>query len=218
MPQTLLGLLALTILTQLTFSQQRVTMKAQQNQLRDEFSVAASGMMMEAMELLAARPFDAESTPTRVLAVGLPRIPKNASEDYDFSGLGPGSGEYDCDLFEVNLFKCNDLDDYKRDDPDNPDHWWPANVELSNGYTLPFEVFVDVDYVNGDAPDVVVSGPTNNKRVTLYARTSLLPQVGTFIELQRVIAYDPNKAAADCVEYVGNFTPATPPANCSTPR
>lgn len=199
MPQTLLGLLALAILTQLTFSQQRVTMKAHQNQLRDEFSVAASGRLMAAMELLAARPFDAETVPGTVKNEGLP-----AGDGSDFSSLGPGGSDTGCDLFEVDLDACNDLDDYYLGPDALDENWWPADVELSNGYTLPFEIHVGVVYVNGDNPDVALDyyadGPTKDKRVTLKVRTSLLKEEGTFIELQRVISYDPIKATADCVE------------------
>lgn len=196
MPQTLLGLLALAILTQLTFSQQQVTMKAYQNQLRDEFSVAASGMLMEVMELLAARPFDAASSPQVMIEHGLPN-------ESHFGSLGPSGSETGCDLFELDLSDCNDLDDFSRDldDLDEDGAWWPADVELSNGHALPFEVFVNVAYVEGEAPDVPVAGPTGAKRVTLLVRTPLLVREGPFIHLERVIAFDPAKASADCTEF-----------------
>lgn len=206
MPQTLLGLLALAILTQLTFSQQQVTIKSYQNQLRDEFSVAASGMLMEVMELLAARPFDAQSSPQEMINRGLPN-------ESHFGSLGPAAGEQDCDLFEINLSDCNDLDDFARET------WWPAEVHLSNGHSLPFEVKVEVDYVDGEAPDVPVSGPTGTKRVTLLVRTPLLQQEGPFIHLERVIAFDPAKASGDCEQYYAPY-PAYEDdlVRCSTPR
>ncbi len=206
MPQTLLALLALAILTQMTFSQQRVTTKSYENQLRDEFSVAASGMLMEAMELLAARPFDSQSVPGVVINRGLPDVS-------EFGSLGPGGGEMDCDLFEIDLGDCNDLDDFSR-----ADYWWPAEVELSNGYTLPFEVQVTVSYVDGENPDVVLPGPTSSKRVVLLVRTPLLPREGAFIHLERVIAFDANKAAGDCEEYYSPFPAyADDLFRCSTP-
>ncbi|MEP0546848.1 MAG: hypothetical protein ABJF88_07945 [Rhodothermales bacterium] len=206
MPQTLLGLLALAILTQLTFSQQQVTMKSYQNQLRDEFSVAASGMLMEAMELLAARPFDSATTPGEVLSHGFP-------DSTRFGSLGPSGAEASraCDLFEIDLAMCNDLDDFSRED-----YWWPAEVELSNGHTLPFEVQVNVDYVLGGAPDTPVSFETTNKRVVLLVRTPLLPNEGPFIHLERVIAYDPSKAVADCIDVNASVVDAV--ARCSTAR
>ena len=206
MPQTLLGLLALAILTQMSFSQQQVTIKSYQNQLRDEFSVAASGMLMEVMELLAARPFDSQSTPQVMINRGIPATSQ-------FGGLGYGGGEEDCDLFEIDLSDCNDLDDFSRST------WWPANVELSNGQSLPFEVKVSVSYVDGENPDVVVPGPTSSKRVVLLVRTPLLPQEGPFIHLERVIAFDANKASADCLDYYSPFPSYEEDLfRCSTPN
>jgi hypothetical protein len=206
MPQTLLGLLALAILTQLTFSQQQVTMKSYQNQLRDELSVAAAGMLMEAMELLAARPFDAATTPGSILASGIP-------DSTHFGNIGPSASEAarDCDLFEIDLSDCNDLDDFSQED-----RWWTAEVELSNGHTLPFEVQVQVDYVLGGAPDVPVVTETNSKRVVLLVRTPLLPNEGPFIHLERVIAFDPGKAVADCIDLNASVVDVV--AKCSASR
>ncbi len=192
MPQTLLGLLALAILMQLTFSQQQVTVRSYQSQLRDEFSVSASGMLMEAMELIAARPFDAASSPQQILSAG------GLPAESDFGSIGPGGGDTGCDLFAINLNTCNDLDDLAQD------RWWNADVQLSNGYSLPFEVKVEIAYVDGEAPDVAVGGPTSTKRVVLSARTSMLPRDSTFIYLERVIAYDSEKATADCIRYEGS--------------
>ncbi|MEM1041164.1 MAG: hypothetical protein AAGI91_00900 [Bacteroidota bacterium] len=207
MPQTLLGLLALAILAQLTFSQQQVTVRSYENQLRNEFSVAASGMMMEAMELLAARPYDASSSPGSIIGSGgLPAVS-------DFGSVGYGGGEENCDLFDVDLSECNDLDDFSR-----PDYWWPADVELSNGYSLPFEIEVQVDYVDGAAPDVPIGGPTSTKRVILAARTSLLPRDSTFISLERIIAYDAEKATADCIRHNNGVNDDDIIATCSTLR
>ena len=211
MPQTLLALLALAILTQMTFSQQQVTTRSYQNQLRDEFSVAASGMLMEVMELLAARPFDAQSAPTVMINRGIPAT-------NEFGSLGPGGAENDCDLFDIDLGECNDLDDFWLGSAENDDNWWPAEVELSNGHTLPFEVHVSVSYVNGETPDIAVPGPTSSKRVVLLVRTPLLPLDGPFIHLERVIAFDANKAAADCRDYYAPFPAyADDLYRCSTP-
>ncbi len=217
MPQTLLGLLALAILTQLTFSQQQVTIKSYQTQVRNELSVAASGMLMEVMELMAARPFDAQSVPRVVFERGIP-------DESHFTSIGPGGGDTGCDPFVIDLDVCNDLDDLDTDGyPNNFTNsdvgWWPAEVELSNGHTLPFEVKIDVSYVDGVNPDVDVNTPTRNKRVVLSVRTSLLPNEGAFIHIERVIAYDPYKAAADCVQFFGEDILNTGTlAACSNPR
>jgi hypothetical protein len=212
MPQSLLALLALAIFTQLSFSQQQVTVKSYQNLLRDELSVAASGMMMEVMELMAARPFDAETTPSVMINSGLPYV-------WEFGTIGPGGTDTGCTPLNIDLSACNDLDDldldgYPSDSSRSEAAWFPVEIELSNGGTLPFEIKIDVSYVDGEFPDVDVNGPTANKRVDLLVRTPLLLDGRPFVHLERVIAYDPNKAAADCARAnEGN----SKVANCSTP-
>jgi hypothetical protein len=196
MPQSMLALLALAIFTQLTFSQQQVTVKSYERLLRDELSVAASGMMMEVMELMSARPFDASSTPDAVLSNGLPAVS-------EFTGIGPGGSDTGCTPLNIDIGACNDLDDldidrYPNDAARSDEAWFPVELELSNGGVLPFEVKIDVSYVDGEFPDVNVSGPTGTKRVDLLVRTPFLFDNRPFVHLERVIAYDPFKAAADC--------------------
>jgi len=199
MPQSLLALLALAIFTQLSFSQQQITVKSYETLLRDELSVSASGMMMEIMELTAARPFDSKSTPSYMLGNGLPAV-------NEFGTIGPGSTDTGCTPLNIDIGSCNDLDDldydrYPNESGRSEAAWYPVQLELSNGGVIPFEVKIDVSYVNGEFPDVnVYTGPTATKRVDLLVRTPLLFQGQPFIHLERVIAYDPNKAAADCVQ------------------
>lgn len=198
MPQSLLALLALAIFTQLSFSQQQITVKSYETLLRDELSVSASGMMMEVMELMAARPFDANSSPSVVLNRGLPTVSQ-------FGTIGPGGSDTGCTPLNIDIGSCNDLDDldydrYPSQSSRSEDAWYPIELELSNGGVIPFEVKIDVSYVDGEFPDVNVTGPTTTKRVDLLVRTPLLFDGRPFIHLERVIAYDPNKAAADCVQ------------------
>jgi hypothetical protein len=212
MPQSMLALLALAIFTQLTFSQQQVTVKSYERLIRDELSVAAAGMMMEVMELTAARPFDANSTPSYVLNNGLPEVE-------DFSTIGPGGSDTGCTPLNIDISACNDLDDldydrYPNEASRSDDAWFPVELEFSNGGTIPFEVKIDVSYVDGEFPDVNVSGPTGTKRVDLLVRSPLLFENRPFVHLERVVAYDPNKAAADCQQAYAGDPNVT---NCATP-
>lgn len=199
MPQSLLALLALAIFTQLTFNQQQVTVKSYETLLRDELSVSASGMMMQIMELTAARPFDSKSAPDYVIEHGLPAVS-------EFGTIGPGGTDTGCTPLSIDISACNDLDDldydgFPSDTSRSEAAWYPVELELSNGGTIPFDVKIDVSYVDGEFPDVdVYPGPTATKRVDLLVRTPLLFKGQPFIHLERVIAYDSNKAAADCVQ------------------
>jgi|GEM_PF-2738889 len=209
MPQTMLALLALALATLLGFSQQRATVQSYEVRLRDEYTVAASGMMMQVMELIASRSYDEASTPRRIRhRRGLPDIADFTAPDAfgiiqspPGGGLGLGSGvalpnqegeTVRCDLMEAwQTPACNDIDDLSGLER------VPVEIPLSNGHALRFEVSVLVEYVDDDDLTQAVDYRTYNKRVTLTARAADLQRLGDLVRLERVIAYDPIKASAD---------------------
>ena len=70
MPQSLLGLLALTLASIISFNQQRVTHSSYKATIRDELELAASGTAQHVMEMIAARSFDEVSTPEKIFNAG----------------------------------------------------------------------------------------------------------------------------------------------------
>ena len=54
MPQSLLGLLALTLASLISFNQQRITQQSYKSTIRDELELAASGTAQHVMEMIAA--------------------------------------------------------------------------------------------------------------------------------------------------------------------
>lgn len=193
MPQTLLALLALALATLLGFSQQRATIQTYEVRIRDEYVVAASGMLMHVMEMAAARSFDQASTPDRIHSVS--RLPTLA----EFSLPATfGQGGAGCDLLEPwNTPSCDDIDDL------HSTAWRAVDLVLPSGRKMAYEVRVTVEYVSDADVSVPVLLPTHNKRVTLTARAADLPRLGTIVRLERVIAYDPVKAAADYEVHYG---------------
>jgi hypothetical protein len=186
MPQTLLALLALALAALLGFSQQRATIQTYETRIRDEYAVAASGMLMHVMEMAAARSFDQASTPAHILSsLQLPSV-SDFSSPSGFGHVG------ECDLLAPwNTPACDDVDDL------HSAVWQPVDLVLPSGRKMPYEVLVTVEYVSDADVTIPVSAPTHNKRVTLAARAADLPRLGTIVRLERVIAYDPVKAAAD---------------------
>jgi hypothetical protein len=69
-------------------------------------------------------------------------------------------------------------------------------ARLRGDKTLPFDVSIDVYYVDDDNLEVPVSHRTKNKRVVLTAESPLRPGV-ELVRLERVVSYDPVKAEAD---------------------
>lgn len=225
MPQTLLVLLALSLTALLSFGQQRITIQSHEVRVRDEMSVAGSGMLMQVMEMIAARSFDEETTPQRINAQQVMPTLADLTASSDFGLLEPtpgipgngnaygiGNGEggpvggggvpIDCDLLDPwRTPLCNDIDDL------HGIEWQRVEVPLSNGTSLPFEVSVSVSYVNELDPSIPSADPTFSKLVVLRARTPVLPRVEELIRLERVITYDARRAE---MEYEVVFGPLNP--------
>lgn len=186
MPQTLLGLLGLSLVTLLSVNQQRVTTQGYQNRLHDEYDLAASGVMMHVMELIASRSFDESTTPERIDATN--RVPEHPSE---FTHRWQFGTSADCDLERPTLTpECDDVDDL--DGIRNQ----AVYARLRGDKTLPFEVSIDVHYVDDADLETPVPYRTKNKRVILTAESPLRPGV-ELVRLERVVSYDPIKAEAD---------------------
>lgn len=185
MPQSILGLAALMLAAILGISQQRAVIQSYEVRVRDEYAVAASGLVMHVMEMAAARSFDESATPDWVQAQR--RIPGLA----DFStpvAFGGGT----CDLLEPwRTPACDDLDDLGGIDGQR------VPLTLPSGEALAFDVSVAVAYVADADPTAAVTAPTPHKRVTVTARAADLERLGEVVRLERVISFDPIKVLAE---------------------
>jgi hypothetical protein len=191
MPQTLLALLALSLAALLSFNQQRVTTRSYETMISQELELAASGAMMHAMEFIAARSFDENSTPGGIDAnQRLPEAPGHLSNENRFGVWDRGFAG--CDLMRPHRTpRCDDVDDL--DGLQNVPVW----ITLASGDSLQFEVDVDVTYVADADIQTPSESPTFHKRVVLQARSPLLDHLpGNLIEIERVVSYDPLRADA----------------------
>lgn len=194
MPQTLLGLLGLSLVTLLSVNQQRVTTQGYEARLHDEYDLAASGVMMHVMELIAARSFDENTTPGAIQAANA--VPQHANE---FSVPASFGTEAPCDLERPTLTpSCDDIDDLDGIDGQL------VEARLRGDRTLPFNVSIDVYYVADADLEAPVSFRTKNKRVVLTAESPLRPGV-ELVRLERVVSYDPVKAEADFERETGEY-------------
>jgi len=207
MPQTLFAVLALALAALLAFSQQQSTIQSYEQRLRNEYSVAASGLLVQIMELNAARSFDEASTPgwirdrQRLPTVNDFTPPEHFGRYDPLPGQGRGlalgierkrDDNFNCDLLKpANTPICSDVDDVAGIE------WQEVEVALGNGHTMRFEVSLEVEYVHDSDPTAIVDFKTNNKLVTIRARTPERPQLGEIVRLERIVAYDPVKAEAE---------------------
>lgn len=199
MPQTLLALLALVLASFLTFNQQRLTLRSQQNLVEDEVELAAAGLASEIVAFVEGRSFDEATTPS---AIG--EANGFVPEDPGVFTTGNTFGSADLGLDGCNLLKpaltrdCDDVDDVAWDPDDaDDDGWRSVDIELSHDRSLPFEVRLQVYYV--DSPDSMVEAaePTRHKRVLIDVRSPFAGSDDGIYRGTRVVSYDPVKAEMD---------------------
>ena len=204
MPQTLLAIAAIAAAGLLTLSQGQAVHSTTESVMRDQFELTVAGTLLHTLEFADARAFDQATTPAALRArYGLPDSMtaeelSNVTFD-DFANL-PVSA------FETTAHfggeACNVEDPWKTpacDDADDLDggEWQEVRFETPDGHPLPVEVRASVVYVEANAPDVPVPGPTYHKRVEVFARTTAFKSRSEPVEiaLRRVISYDPVVAA-----------------------
>ena len=188
MPQSLLGLLALTLATLISFNQQRITQKAYKSTIRDEIELAASGTAQHVIEMIAARSYDDVSTPDHIFDTG--GVPWGAGA---FSTADSFGGNLNCDLMvPSNTPDCDDVDDV------DGIRGAPIAATLSDGRSLRFTADIDVSYVTDPGTQVPSTVPTLHKRVDLTVHSdSPAAPINGLLSVSRVISYDPIKADAD---------------------
>jgi hypothetical protein len=190
MPQTLLGLLSLVLASLIAFNQQRLTQQSYRNALREEVELAATGTVQHIVEMIAARSFDEQSTPTRVFNAG--GVPTASAQFSNGALFATDRGANGCNLMDPSLTpECDDVDDL------NGLRNAPVEARLSDGRSLPFTADVDVFYVANPSATTPSSVQTLHKRVEITLRSDMLNLQDGVLTLSRVISYDPIKADAD---------------------
>ncbi|MEM6327941.1 MAG: hypothetical protein AAF791_12550 [Bacteroidota bacterium] len=211
MPQSLLGLLALTLASLISFNQQRVTQQSHKATIRDELELAAAGTAQHVMEMIAARSFDEATTPEKVFRLGL--IPVGAgsftrTNDAEF-GRYRNNG---CDLMTPgNSMPCDDMDDL------HGTRGAPVEARLSDGRVLPFTADVEVSYVTDPGSQTPSLVPTLHKRVdlTINSEHAAAP-IDAIVSITRVVSYDPMKADMDSEERCGPIGTSGSPCGTSS--
>ena len=199
MPQTMLALLALVLASVLTFNQQRLTARSQQNLVSDEVELAAAGLASEIVALIEGRSFDETTTPSAIRDAdgAIPEDPDNFKGGDSFGAAD--RGDDGCKLLKPALTPdCDDVDDVAWD-PDEIDvnPWQEVSVDLSHGRKLPFEVRIQAYYV--DNPDSMEEAdePTRHKRILIDIRSKFAGDAEGVYRATRVVSYDPVKAEMD---------------------
>lgn len=192
MPQTLLALFALGLAALIGFNQQRVTSRSYQTMIENEVELASSGTLMHVMEMIAARSFDEQSTPSRIYE--RQQVPEDSTHFSMGSQFGvTDRGSQGCDLMRPGQTPaCDDVDDLdglRRQ---------RVYLPLASGDSLGFDLDVNVFYVSGHDMETPSADRTRHKKVVVTARSINLPDhANNIVILERVVSYDPVKAEAE---------------------
>ena len=148
MPQTLLSIAGLLIVTLLSFSQQQANINTQQTAIRAEMQQMAIGVAKQSMEVVRARAFD-DSTISGDPPVSELTKPENFPAGKDCQAFG-GSDT------------CNSIEDFHEMDQATKEVAVPAG-------TFEFKIDIEVHYAEEDGSKIVraSSGPTGMKEVTI---------------------------------------------------
>ena len=207
MQQTMLGLLSLMIVGSFTLNQHQDVAKSYGELVDDELEIAGAGVAMHIMELIGNRSFDARTLPDQVSYEGMPT---GSSEMSSSSSFGMYSG---CDLDEPfkDSIQCQDIDDVHMLESE----WQRVPFNLKDGKELPFDVNVEVFYVDSDNLNSPLSSGQRSmhKKVVVRVRSTHHAmqhryQDG-FVKLERIFSYDKKRAENRFAEKYG--TPAPPP-------
>lgn len=144
MPQTLLSLAGLLIVTLFSFSQQQANLRSQQTAVRAEMQQMAIGVAKQSMEVVRARAFD-NATVSGEPPVSNLTSPDNFPTGKDCQAFGGGDT---CDAIEDFHEMVSAID----------------SVSVPGG-TFAFEVDIEVHYVDGSMSRT--NTKTERKEVTI---------------------------------------------------
>ena len=167
MPQTLLSIAGLLIVTLLSFSQQQANMRSQQQAIRAEYQQMALGVAKQSIEAIRAREYFDRAV----------REDDNPDVEDFTKESDPEWEDDDDDCIRQNEFvsnpdgghDCTAIEDFHDDETmkmDNADGRIP--VQIPDG-TIPFQVEVQVYYVEEDEGEIEdpEDPPTRLKKVSV---------------------------------------------------
>jgi hypothetical protein len=216
MQQTLLSILAMMIVGSFTFNQQRDFTHTYGRLVDDELEIAASGVAEHVMELIGNRSFDERTLPETVNEMGLP------TGDWEMSSTSSFGKSTGCDLDEPyrDTIPCMDVDDANM----APGTWQEVPFRLKDGKELPFEVNVEVFYVDPSHLDTPLPAGSRSmhKKVVVRIRSKIHAEQNRypdgFVRLERIYSYDEKRAKNRFAARFGDATlPAPPPPDEAPP-
>lgn len=203
MRETILALLALSIVTTMSIGIMSASLQNSIKQIDREIEVYASAVAAHVLDYAGSRSFDSRTTPNNWENFGEP------ADSTEFNLSSTFGSTPDCNLFEPynDIVICDDMDDLHM----GPGDWQPYDyvVEIVGTDTLvvPFVINTQVEYINLAYPDSSLSASvrTNTKKVTVHVKSLQHHQEnlpGGSLTIERVFSYDRIAASAQSLAAV----------------
>jgi|GEM_PF-3470584 len=197
MRETILALLALSIVTTMSLGIMSASLQNSIKQIDREIEVYGSAVASHVLDYAGSRSFDSRTTPENWISSGLD------PDSTEFSLASTFGQSPDCNLFEPfnDTVICDDIDDLHM----GADDWqlYDYIVEIVDNDTLmvPFVVNTQVSYINIAFPDSVlpITALTNTKQVTVRVKSlqhKLDNMHSGLVTISRVFTYSQPAAVA----------------------
>ena len=200
MRETILAVLALSVVTTMSIGLMSASIKNSIVQVDRELEMYASAVGSQVMDYVSSRSFDQRSTPDRWIKMGA--VDMDDSTQWALtSSFGMPVG-VECNLYEPykDTVPCDDVNDMHMDTMwQRVDHFVDFDAD-GDSLTVPFEINAQVFYADSSNPDSVLAVGTRTqfKRIVLNIRSvqhRLENRHDLQVTLQRMIAY--NQVLAD---------------------
>ena len=203
MRETLLAFLALSIVTTMSIGIMSATLQKSIKQVDREIEVYASAVAAHVMDYVSSRSFDQRTTPNSWINLGEPLTAGGRPDSTQYtlaSNFGQPVGM--CNLFEpwTDTVICDDISDVHMDSLWQP-YQYVVEVNGADTLAIPFDVNVQVSYVDPDAPltPLPPSARTTTKRVVVTVRSvqhHLDNMAGGVAIIERLMSFDRDAAIA----------------------
>ena len=195
MRETILALLALSIASSISIALMSTGLQNRHSQLEREIGVMAAAAALQVMDYIDYLAFDERTTPQSINRRGLPP----SGEASSFSIAARFGSNPPCDIAQPysDLAVCDDIDDVDM----KPDEWQLVNFRLKDSLVVPFEVNVQVIYLDTNSLKVLPRHlRSDTKKVTIKVRSVLDVEEqnakNDLVSIERYFTYDENRASA----------------------
>ena len=196
MRETILALLALSVVTTMSIGVMSASLQNSIKQVDREIEVYSSAVAANVLDYAGSRSFDSRTTPESWDNSGSP------SDSTQFDASSSFGSNPDCNLYEPynDVVICDDVGDLHMESNEWQPYQYVVEVVDGDSLIIPFEVNTRVQYIDLAYPDSTLPSyvRTNTKRITVKVKSKLHDsdnRSGGLVTIERIYAYNGDVAA-----------------------